>query len=143
MSNKNTNHEFTGRLKEAVGNKSARGFALECGVSPAAFHKYFTGQSDPSMHVLILIANTAEVGVDWLATGKGPKKGWGQFEETLTNIIIALEDKLDLEDSNIPSTSKSKLITSVLKDVLEGKLAMDDIRSRLNMIIDIAITKKG
>jgi len=65
---------FTGRLKMAIGEKSVRAFALQCGLSPTAMHQYVTGKSEPTRPALISIARNAEANLEWLLTGEGPQK---------------------------------------------------------------------
>lgn len=142
MATKEKTYEFCARLREAIGSQSARSFSIKSGLSPAAFHKYLSGQSDPTMHVLIAIANAADVGVEWLATGKGPKRGWSELENTLSQIITYLENKLELEDLLMDPSSKSKYILSLTNEILEGKLLLSDIKPRINLMLEISLRKR-
>ncbi|MGB7316182.1 MAG: hypothetical protein WA939_24880, partial [Nodosilinea sp.] len=40
--------QFPVRLKQAVGDKSIRGFARECGFSDTVLRQYLNGQSEPT-----------------------------------------------------------------------------------------------
>lgn len=82
---------FPERLKEAIGTKSNRAFALECGVSPTALHQYASGKSDPTRAVLVAIAKTAGVGLKWLATGEGEMR---QDKEAVTAAASINKDLL-------------------------------------------------
>ena len=62
--------EFPTRLKQAIGDKSIRGFARECGFSDTVLRQYLNGQSEPTRPALLAIARTARVSVEWLAVGK-------------------------------------------------------------------------
>lgn len=65
---------FPERLYSILGGGSARAFALRANLTVAAFHKYLKGQSEPTRLVMIAIANTAGVSLEWLATGNGPMR---------------------------------------------------------------------
>lgn len=74
---------FGDRLYQILGREPARTFALKANLTPAAFHKYLKCQSEPTRPVMIAIAKTAGVNIEWLATGTGPiRKG-----ETLPAMI--------------------------------------------------------
>lgn len=73
QNDENNSDGFTDRLKTIIGDKSIRAFALESGVSETAMRQYVSGKSDPSRKALIAIARSGKVGVEWLASGKGPK----------------------------------------------------------------------
>ncbi|OHY68435.1 repressor [Pluralibacter gergoviae] len=60
---------FGERLRKAIGKKSIRQFAVECGISYGAMHKYFTGATQPTLDNLITLAQTTGVSIQWLATG--------------------------------------------------------------------------
>jgi transcriptional regulator with XRE-family HTH domain len=71
---------FPERLKNAIGTRSVRSFAIECGVSPTVMHQYLSGKSEPSRLVLVAIAKTAAVRLDWLAIGDGEiRQGEGGY----------------------------------------------------------------
>jgi phage repressor protein C with HTH and peptisase S24 domain len=63
---------FGDRLYKIIGSESARTFALKAKLTPAAFHKYLKGQSEPTRPVMNIIAETAGVNLEWLSTGRGP-----------------------------------------------------------------------
>lgn len=65
---------FAERLRQLLGKKSARSFALEAGLSVQSFHKYISGISEPTRPVINSIAETADVSLEWLATGRGPMR---------------------------------------------------------------------
>lgn len=60
---------FGDRLKSAVGEKSIRAFANECGISYGAMHKYFAGVTQPTLDNLVILARTLGISIEWLATG--------------------------------------------------------------------------
>ena len=69
---------FPERLKMALGTKSSRAFAMECGMSATVMHQYLSGKSEPSRLVLISIAKTSGVNLHWLLTGEGEMRRGGK-----------------------------------------------------------------
>jgi phage repressor protein C with HTH and peptisase S24 domain len=65
---------FSERLHQLLGKRSARSFALEAGLSVQSFHKYTSGTSEPTRPVILAIAKTAGVNVEWLINGTGPMR---------------------------------------------------------------------
>jgi phage repressor protein C with HTH and peptisase S24 domain len=65
--------EFKDRLSDLIGTESVRAFAMKAGVAETTLRQYISGRSEPNMSQLIKIASTANVRIDWLATGDGPK----------------------------------------------------------------------
>ena len=65
---------FPERLKEGMNGKSARAFSHECELSDKMVRQYLSGQSEPTRPALIALADAANVRVEWLATGEGPKE---------------------------------------------------------------------
>lgn len=61
--------DFPRRLKQAMGNNSIRGFARNCGFSDTVLRQYLNGQSEPTRPVLLAMARTANVSLEWLASG--------------------------------------------------------------------------
>jgi SOS-response transcriptional repressor LexA len=64
--------DFPARLKQAMGGSSIRGFARECGFSDTVLRQYLNGQSEPTRPALLAMARTANVSVEWLASGQVP-----------------------------------------------------------------------
>lgn len=65
---------FSDRLEEiarAVGGK--RELAKAVNLSEAQLYRYLSGDSQPTLNVLINLAVAGNVNLDWLATGKGSK----------------------------------------------------------------------
>lgn len=63
---------FPARLRQAIGDKSIRAFARECGFSDSVLRQYLSGQSEPTRPALIAIARTAGVQIAWLVSGQVP-----------------------------------------------------------------------
>lgn len=100
---------FAARLNEVCddldipkehGRQSALGRLM--GVSPKAARKWLTGQGFPEMETAIRIAQLANINVNWLLQGVGPKKNDDSASVglVLTEGITALaeEDKLAVID---------------------------------------------
>lgn len=71
---------FAGRLREACQDQglpdhgAATMMAKKLRVSPQAAQKWFTGKSFPDMAKAIALADVLDVHVNWLLTGRGPKR---------------------------------------------------------------------
>lgn len=65
--------ELRDRIKEAIGDEPVAAFARRCGFGESLLRKYLAG-SEPSATNLARIADAAAVSLDWLATGRGPKR---------------------------------------------------------------------
>ncbi|MFB5077174.1 XRE family transcriptional regulator [Raoultella sp. C349492] len=61
---------FKDRLRKAIGDKSIRKFAAECGISYGAMHKYFAGVTQPTLDNLVALSKATGVSIEWLATGE-------------------------------------------------------------------------
>lgn len=61
--------EFITRLRELIGDKSVRAFALEADVAETTLRQYLNGRSEPTMSNLIKICAYRGCSIDWLATG--------------------------------------------------------------------------
>lgn len=59
------------RIRTAIGEESARSFAMRAGISDSTLRSILKGTS-PTLDSLVPIARAADVSVDWLATGEGP-----------------------------------------------------------------------
>ncbi|PLX92147.1 MAG: transcriptional regulator [Desulfuromonas sp.] len=88
---------FTDRLKEAIGGKSVRAFALQCELSETAVRQYLSGRSEPGMSALKKIADVAGVGLEWLVTGNEPREA-----ETGTTIAPGDREAMRGEYTFIP-----------------------------------------
>lgn len=64
---------FTIRIKELMGDKSLRSFALSIDASEGGVRKWFTQGTIPSFDKMVRIARLHNVNLDWLCTGEGPK----------------------------------------------------------------------
>jgi len=119
---------FSSRLKLAIGKRSARSFALQCGLSATVMHQYLAGKSEPTRPAIISIANTAEVNIEWLMTGIGPMRKIMGSElvdrELYDGIIEAVEEFLLEQDIN-PKPEKKLKAYHYLYDEFRDQLEID------------------
>lgn len=83
------NH-FKDRLQIAIGDYSVNAFAKKSGITEGTIRTYLAGTSLPGLDKLIFISEAAEVNIEWLATGKGPKTNddHERFNFKLLTLII-------------------------------------------------------
>ena len=118
---------FPTRLKQAIGKKSIRAFARECGLSDTVLRQYLSGQSEPTRPVLLTIARVADVGLEWLVAGK-PSPGEvaeGLLERYLYREALAFEK--DWLKTQFPIAPDDLLLASVKDDSMEPTLYPGDV----------------
>lgn len=67
-----TESERTQRIREVIGVESVTAFGRRCGIGEATLRKYLSG-AVPNTDNLVAIADAANVNIEWLAAGRGPK----------------------------------------------------------------------
>lgn len=72
MVNMKTDDEFRSRLQSLVQGSRLQVFAANCGVSHAMASHYLKG-TRPGMDVLVAMARSYKVSLNWLCLGLGPK----------------------------------------------------------------------
>lgn len=65
---------FAERLKISIGEESVNGFAKKCGFAEGSLRQYLSGNSLPGLDKAMKIALSANVNLQWLATGEGPMR---------------------------------------------------------------------
>lgn len=65
--------ELKDRIREIIDGEAVAAFARRCGITESLVRKYLSG-SQPSVENLVLLASTAGVSVEWLATGRGIRR---------------------------------------------------------------------
>ena len=65
--------ELKDRIREIIRGEAVAAFARRCGITESLVRKYLSG-SQPSVENLVLLASTAGVSVEWLATGRGIRR---------------------------------------------------------------------
>ncbi len=62
---------FSDRLRLIMDGESLRSYAKKVNVAEGTLRTYLANKSEPTMQVLISLAKTGGVSIDWLATGEG------------------------------------------------------------------------
>ncbi|MEO8119211.1 MAG: helix-turn-helix domain-containing protein [Rhodoferax sp.] len=142
--------ELANRLRDAIGDESVVAFGRRCGINESTLRKYFYGTL-PNIENLVAIADAANVTIEWLAAGRGPKQrgasasaapalpasGSNDFAETdldrLTTAIEAVEEGLARIGSQLSADKRAKLIAAAY-DILEE----DDQKENIIKFIKLA-----
>ncbi|EKV01603.1 putative transcriptional regulator [Leptolyngbya sp. PCC 7375] len=114
---------FPSRLKQAMGTKSIRGFARECGFSDTVLRQYLSGQSEPTRPVLLAIARAADVSLEWLAAGQGETDVLAKkyiYKETLAFEAGWLK-------AEFPNSFENLLLTQVKDESMKPTLYVGDL----------------
>ncbi|MGB3310943.1 MAG: S24 family peptidase [Nodosilinea sp.] len=121
--------QFPVRLKQAVGDKSIRGFARECGFSDTVLRQYLNGQSEPTRPALLVIARTANISVEWLATGQSVTGAKDSSKASAEDYIY--KDPLAFETgwlrAEFPNAFENLLLTQVVDESMEPTLQQGDL----------------
>lgn len=111
---------FAERLREAMRGRSIREFASTAGMSAGTLHNYLNNESLPTLDKLIALSNTANVSLNWLATGRGPVERVDENEDEkslnvalLSAVVECLECTLDEFGLSMSAEKKSGVITSI------------------------------
>ena len=121
--------QFPIRLKQAVGDKSIRGFARDCGFSDTVLRQYLNGQSEPTRPALLAIARTAKVSVEWLATGQTVAVVKNSSQASAENYVYQNPLAFETEwlQAEFPSTFENLLLTQVVDESMEPTLQQGDL----------------
>lgn len=129
--------QFPVRLKQAVGDKSIRGFARDCGFSDTVLRQYLNGQSEPTRPALLAIARTANISVEWLATGQSGTAPHDSPQALAEKYIQKdpLAFETDWLRTEFPDSFEHLMLTQVIDDSMEptlpvGALALVDTTDR-------------
>ena len=121
--------QFPARLKQAVGDKSIRGFARDCGFSDTVLRQYLNGQSEPTRPALLAIARTANISVEWLATGQSVTGAKDSSKASAEDYIY--KDPLAFETgwlrAEFPNAFENLLLTQVVDESMEPTLQQGDL----------------
>ena len=66
--------DFKSRLLEAINGESISSFSRRCGAGESLLRGYLKQGNKPGVDHLIAIADAANVNIEWLAAGRGPKQ---------------------------------------------------------------------
>lgn len=68
--------EFADRLRRAISGESVHAFSRRAGIADSTLRNYLAG-SMPGVDKLLVLAEAADVTLDWLAAGRGPMRAAG------------------------------------------------------------------
>lgn len=85
---------FIARMREAIGDESVNSFAKRCEIPEATMRGYFNGKI-PSGDKLLVIADVAEVSIEWLVSGREPKTKDGTATPS-TSANAAISDQFTM-----------------------------------------------
>ena len=121
--------QFPIRLKQAVGDKSIRGFARDCGFSDTVLRQYLNGQSEPTRPALLAIARTANVSVEWLTTGQPVARSQDSSKASAEQ--YSYKNPLAFEtnwlQTEFPNSFENLLLTQVIDESMEPTLQVGDL----------------
>lgn len=86
---------FSERLRIAMGERSIRSFAAECGISYGAMHKYFSGLTQPTLDNLVTLSETLRVSLEWLATGKSEQ------QQGMVPAVVSEQTAIDVKGNEV------------------------------------------
>lgn len=113
---------FGERLKEAINGESVRAFGRRAEVSEGALRQYMKGNRYPDLDILFAIAQTANVNLEWLATGEGPMRGErvgvsapcaGHDAGVDVGMLAAALAAVELSRMDLPTERKVKLVAAI------------------------------
>jgi transcriptional regulator with XRE-family HTH domain len=136
---------FSDRLREAIDGRSLRSFGADCGLSEGALRKYLAEKSEPGMSALVSMARTADVRIEWLATGDGPMRpgdhdGAPRYsadpldEEVMGYIIEKTLEVFEKDKRYLKPSDMKKLIFALYNAVKEGEVEKQDIESNVILL---------
>lgn len=120
---------FAERIKSAIGDEPVSAFGRRCGISEGTLRRYFAG-SHPSSDNLVAIADAANVSIEWLAAGRGPKqRGAAQppapavqlDTRILTRAVTAVQEGLAGLKRPLPPDKHAALIMAAYELILEDE----------------------
>lgn len=107
--------ELAERIKSLVGDESQAAFARRSGVGESLLRQYFAG-TEPSASRLVRLADAANVSIEWLATGRGPKDraaGAAQLDHgRLALAIASVQRGLDGTGAKVAPEAFAELVAS-------------------------------
>lgn len=129
----NIESDFKDRLVEAIAGEPVAAFGRRCGTSESLLRGYLKNGNKPGLDHLVAIADAANVNIEWLATGRGPKMrgsvaqpapAQALDEQLLARSIGTVEDGLRAVGRSLPPDKHAKLIQAAYN--LLGRLEASD-----------------
>lgn len=109
--------ELKDRLAEVIGDESQASFGRRCGIGESLLRKYLAG-TQPGADKLQALAEAGGVNIEWLVTGRGPKKGNlpspgapNAYDlERLSRAIEAVQEGLQAVRRTLPPPKYAQLV---------------------------------
>ena len=95
---KKENDAISTRLVELIGEDSITSFARRCGINEGTLRNIIKSGAQPRTDNLVAIADAANVNIEWLATGRGPKQRGAASIPTIAPAPPQVESTINLED---------------------------------------------
>jgi transcriptional regulator with XRE-family HTH domain len=143
--------ERTQRIREVIGVESVTAFGRRCGIGEATLRKYLSG-AVPNTDNLVAIADAANVNIEWLAAGRGPKQRGAALAavpaapapaeainlDQLTVAISAVAEGLDAIERHLPPAKHAQLIISAYG--MLGELHQRDMAAQRRNLVQLIKT---
>lgn len=131
---------FVARLKQLIGNRSARAAATEWGLSFSTLHNYLTRGTEPSFTAMQNISNKEHVSLDWLAFGSQcSQKVVSATEIQAVNGECLVEDPLEatwhMIYKSLNRNDLEALISLLLQEGAKGVLALSERKDDLDSLL--------
>lgn len=85
------------RIRQTIGDESVASFSRRCNIGDSTLRKYLDGSLPNSIN-LVAIADAANVNIEWLATGRGPRQRGAASIPTIPPASLQAESIVNLED---------------------------------------------
>lgn len=85
------------RIRQTIGDESVASFSRRCNIGDSTLRKYLDGALPNSIN-LVAIADAANVNIEWLAAGRGPKQRGAASIPTIAPAPPQVESTINLED---------------------------------------------
>ncbi|EBG1928849.1 helix-turn-helix transcriptional regulator [Salmonella enterica] len=113
------------RLRQLIGNRSARSAAAEWGLSFSTLNNYLNRGTDPSFSVMKTIATKENVSLDWLAFGiKESNRVRGESESSFHSSNGELEATWSMIYKTLNKEDLEALMGLLLNEGAKGVLAL-------------------
>lgn len=133
-------NEFGERLENAITNKfkSIRQFSLASAIPPSSLMQYLKGISEPTRPVLCIIANTLDVDLNWLITGKGDPSGAAVIApldmEALQAAIALTEEAAENVGAKLTPEKKASIASMIYEDIADSPADQESSVDMTNVV---------
>ncbi|HEX8963782.1 MAG TPA: helix-turn-helix transcriptional regulator [Rhodocyclaceae bacterium] len=99
-----------------VGEQPVRSFARQYGVSEGVLRAYLLGTKRPGVDHLVKLADAGGVAIDWLATGRVPKKRGGtSWAAPKINIAALAQALAVMEKTAVPGETREQTLRKAVE----------------------------